>query len=301
MSMSTFSEVADFGALLSLGNKGNSAVWVNAQPGKANLFVGQTGMKQAFYVRPMKDLSSPTSKFEINLRVLDEPAFDEAGKKLDAFILKSVFARKEELLGKKAQYILNEDALYPLYAAGRFIKEGKASPDGTPYASTIKLQVVGKWASYVESSVEKTVTMRGTPRSIIDRCRWKPRTEALEANETRFYLWQRKNERGQDVYTEKIAMGEGEPARLVGPQDCLPGCEVTPIFAFSCIYMSEGFGTSAVAKALYITPRASVMSGGSGAGDATPDMLPSFAVLDSAPGASSAGAGSSNADDSSML
>jgi hypothetical protein len=205
---------------------------------------------------------------------------------LDAFVLKAVYGRKDELLGKKAAYILNEDALYPLYAAGKLLKEGKTATDGTQYASTIKLQVVGKWAEYVDSTVEKTVVMRGTPRSIVDRCRWKPRTTPLEANETRFYLWQRKNKDGTDVYAEKVDMADGSPARLVGPQDCLPGCEVTPIFTLSCIYVSEGFGISAVAKALYIKPRASVMSGGSaGDGSSTPSLVPSFATVEATPAA----------------
>lgn len=120
MSMSVFSETADFGTVLALGSKGNSAVWLNAVPGKANLFVGQREMKQAFYVRPMSTLTTPNAKFEINLRAgeADSGAFADACKKLDSFVLKSVYARKEELLGKKAAYILNEDALYPLYAAG---------------------------------------------------------------------------------------------------------------------------------------------------------------------------------------
>lgn len=166
--------------------------------------------------------------------------------------------------------------------AGKLLKEGKAAPDGSVYPSTIKLQVVGKWAEYVDSCVEKTVVMRGTPRSIVDRCRWKPRTTALEANETRFYLWQSRTAEGEDVYTEKMDMPGGGDPRLVGPQDCLPGCEVTPVFTLSCIYVSEGFGVSAVAKALYIRPRA-LVAGGSGSGAETPSLVPSFARVVSAP------------------
>lgn len=283
--MRTFAEVADFSTELALGKKGNSAVWFDALPGKGNLWVGPRDMKQAFYVRPISGLSKGC-KFEINLRV-DEAntEFKAACQALDDFVLKSVFGRKDEILGSKATYIKSPDALFPLYATGKLLKDGKPAADGTMYPSTIKLQVLGKWADYVESCETKTVTMRGAPRSIVDRCIWKPRTEALEPGETRFYLWTRTNDKGEDVYAEKITMADGS-VRLVGPEDCTPGSEVTPVFSLACLYMNEGIGVSAAAKALYIKPRAPTKTGaGSGfSAETSPiSFIPSFAVVDSAP------------------
>jgi hypothetical protein len=81
--------------------------------------------------------------------------------------------------------------------------------------------------------------------------------------ETRFYLWVRTNDTGKDVYTDKVTGPDGV-TRLVGPQDAMPGCTVTPLFSLSHMYFTDGFGVTATARALYIKPRVEEAGGAGG-------------------------------------
>lgn len=289
MALAPFATVKEFDTEVVLAPKApgmNAAVFFNPRPGKSNLFIGMTDMKQSFYVRPngaSMDGIKKNPKFEINLQVdTSSPqgkAFVQAATLLDDYVLAQVFARKTELLPAKAAYIPSVDALKPLYVSGKFIKEGGTTSDGeSKYAPTIKLKVVGEWHKYVTGVTTRTVTIRGQSRGIPDQCTWSARTEPVQAHETKFYLWKRTNDKGEDVYTDKIALpanftaGTGAATateyRMVGPQDAKPGCLITPVFGLNCVYFSDGFGVSAVARAIYIKPRLDGRGGEDGYGGA---------------------------------
>lgn len=294
MQLNKFDEVEDFGKMLVVGKKQpgpNSAVWFDARAGYVNAFEGPKGMKQSFTVRPSSLKTSIDSKttFEINLQVSDEDHshFVDAAKRLDDFILASVFERKAELLPSKASAIKSVDALVPIYVSGKVIKNGASSADGTKYPDLMKLKITGKWNAYVDELVTKQANMRGSTKTVPDYCTWKPRVEALEAGETKFYLWSRINDEGNDVYVDKVTDADGT-VRLVSPQDCLPGSEITPIFAPSCLYFNEGFGVSLVAKAIFIKHRAVIADTSKG----SDIFLPSSVTVESGSSGSSAGVGS---------
>lgn len=294
MQLNKFEEVADFGKILVVGKKSpgpNSAVWFDTRPGAVNVFEGPKGMKQSFTVRPSSLKTSIDSKttFEINLQVSEEEhmGFSEAAKRLDDFIIKSVFERKAELLPSKAAAIKSEDALVPIYVSGRMIKTGATSADGTKYPDLMKLKITGKWNAYVDELVTKQAVMRGSTKTVPDYCTWKPRVDPLEAGETKFYLWSRMNEDGNDVYVDKVTEKDGT-VRLVSPADCLPGSEITPIFAPSCLYFNEGFGVSLVAKAIFIKHRAVILD----TSKAIDVFLPSSVTVECGAAAAAAAAGS---------
>lgn len=264
-----FSDVKDFRTVLALAPKApgmNSAVFFQALPGHQNAFIGLPGMRQAFFVRPNgTDSSKKGMKFEINLQMdetsPDAAAFIKACEALDDFVLHEVFARKTELMPSKAAYITSVDALKPMYVSGQFLKPATHAQNGTRYPPSIKLKVVGNWDKQVTSVTTRTVTMRGATRSIPDKCTWAPRTDAVGPEETKFFMYKRTKENGEDVYVEKVPSADGG-GRYVGPEDATPGCFISAIFSLNCVYFSDGFGVSAVARAIYIKPR--------------PDALPTF-------------------------
>lgn len=286
VSVTTFSEVRNFADELSIGTRStsaNGAVYFNPKPGHYNLYKGPDDMKQSFYVRPMKlnnmNTSSvkPGTKFEINLQVKD-PGFVAACGRLDDYVLDAVFARKAELLPSKAEWIKSKDALVPMYVKGKFLSPGSPAPDGSMYADTIRLKIIGEWAPFVTAVKTRKITMRGEKREMADSCEWAPRnltTHPMGPADTRFFLWLRTDEKtGGDVYTDKVKTAEGE-YRAVGPQDCLPGCTITPIFSMSNIYFNDNIGVTADARALYIRPRVDTrvvpgMFGKAGAAAAVP-------------------------------
>lgn len=295
MQLNKFETTEDFGKILVVGKKSpgpNSAVWFDARPGCCTAFEGPKGMKQSFTVRPSSLKTSIDSKttFEINLQVSpeDHADFFEAAKRLDSFVVKSVFDRKGELLPSKAAVIASEDALVPIYVNGKCIKNGATSADGTKYPDLLKLKITGKWNAYVDELVTKQAVMRGTTKTVPDYCTWKPRVDAVESGETKFYLWSRVNEDGNDVFTDKVTDPVTGMTRLVGPQDCLPGSDITPVFAPSCLYFNEGFGMSLVAKALFIKHRTNIVD----TSKAVEAFLPSSVTVESTASVSASAAGS---------
>lgn len=290
MQLNKFETTEDFGKVLVIGKKSpgpNSAVWFDARPGCCTAFEGPKGLKQSFTVRPASLKTSIDSKttFEINLQVSpeDHADFVDAAKRLDDFIVKSVFERKSELLPAKAAAIKSEDALVPMYVSGKIVKNGATSADGTKYPDLLKLKITGKWNAYVDELVTKQAVMRGVTKTVPDYCTWKSRVDPIESGETKFYLWSRTNEDGNDVFTDKVMDPESGLTRLVGPQDCLPGSDITPVFAPSCLYFNEGFGVSLVAKALFIKHRATILD----TAKAVETFLPSSVTVES--GAAAAG------------
>jgi hypothetical protein len=268
MSLVPFTTVKDFASVLTIGRRANGTsmtAFVDPKPGCQNIFYGPSDMKQKFHVRPLGFSSDDVeafrtkknAKFELNLEVDDETGeFAEAARRLDAFVLKSVFDRKSELMPSKAAYIITPDALTPLYINGKFLREGSTSSDGKKYNPSIRLRVTGSWNGYVSGLRMRAPSGRATWASV-DRCDWQPRnpTHAVTGMETRFFLWVKKDEKtGKDVYTDKVPTAGGE-LRLVGPEDCKPGCLVTPVFSFNSVYVNDGFGVSADARAIYIKPR----------------------------------------------
>lgn len=270
MSIQPFSSVSDFSSELSIGRRATGTsmtAFLDPKPGKTNVFQGPMDMKQLFYVRPVgvgsddmdKFKAKKNVKFEINLEVKPEELdFAASCGRFDDFLLAGVFARKGELMPSKASLINTVDALKPLYVSGKFLHEGGMSATtGNKYADTIKLRLVGDWQPWVEKVVMRAPKGKATWASV-DYCEWKPRdpkTSPLAPADTRFFLWVRKDEAsGKDVYTDKVAMGNGL-VRMVGPEDCKPGCLVTPIFSMANVYVSDGFGVTVNARALYIKPR----------------------------------------------
>lgn len=276
MSLIPFTAVGDFSTVLALGNRAqglNSTVFIDAQPGHANLFQGPSDMKQSYFVKPqgLADRVKDGDKFEINLQV-DEATmqdFKMAAGAFDEWVLSTVHARKGELLPTKASFINSVDALRPLYVSGRLIKAGAMSdklPSGK-YNDTVRLRVVGEWAKHVKGVNTRVVNVRGVAKTTVDSCEWGARTTPVASNETRFYIWVRTNEAGKDVYTDKITGPDGV-TRVVGPQDATPGCTITPLFSLSHMYFTDGFGVTATARALYIKARKEDTEGGAGGDDA---------------------------------
>lgn len=260
MSLLPFSSVQDFSTVLSIGPlaKGmNGTLFFEAQPGHANLFQGPADMKQSYSIKPqgMNSTVKSGDKFEINLQVSAEDCADfvSAAARFDEFVLSSIYARKGEVLPKKADVINSVDGLRVLYHNGRLIKAGSDDKNGGKYPDNLRLKIVGEWGTYVASANTKVVSVKGMDKTVVDSVEWQGRTKPCAANETRFYLWVRKNEAGQDVYTDKVTSDKGV-TRLVGPQDCRPGYAVTPVFSLSHVYVSEGIGANATARALYIKP-----------------------------------------------
>lgn len=259
MSIVPFSSVVDFSSVLTIGALSKGAVgtlYVDALDGHSNLFSGPTQARQSYPIKPqgLNSTVKPTDKFEINLQVsaADCAAFVDAAARFDQFVLKSVFGRKTEVLPKKADVISSVDALNVLYHNGRLIKAGTEDKNGGRYPDHLRLKIVGDWATFVRSVNTKTIKVNGSDKTVIDSVEWKPRYTPVTPNETRFYLFVRTNEEGKPVYTDKVASADG--ARLVGPQDCRPGDDITPLFSISHVYVSEGIGCVATARALYIHP-----------------------------------------------
>lgn len=269
MSIVPFSSVSSFSDELTLGRRASGtsmSAFFDARSGKTNIFQGPENMKQLFYVRPAgigsddmdKFRAKKGIKFDINLEVTD-PSFVEACGRFDEFTLASVFARKGELMPSKASFITSVDSLQPLYVSGRFLHKGGVSAEGKAYADTIKLKVVGDWTPYV-TKIHMRTAKGGKSGSwpTVDYCEWAPRdlkTHPYGPADTRFFLWTRKDAvTGLDVYTDKVKLEDGT-LRAVGPEDCKPGCLITPIFSMANVYVSEGFGVTANARALYIKPR----------------------------------------------
>lgn len=178
-----------------------------------------------------------------------------AVSRFDRFLLASVFARKGEVLPKKASVINSVDALAILYHSGRLIKSGAQDKNGGFYPDNFRLKITGEWGSHVSQAHTKVVQVKGQEKTVVDYCDWKERTKALAPNETRFYMWVR-TEGGKDVYADRLPSETGVGTRLVGPQDCVPGCSVTPVFSLSHVYVGEGVGVTATARVLYIRPGA---------------------------------------------
>lgn len=263
MALTPFAAVGDFSTVLSLGSRAqglNSTVFIDAQPGHSNLFQGPADMRSSFPIKPtgLSDKVKQGDRFEINLQVDDEAMadFKAASGRFDEWALTTVHARKGELLPTKAGFITSVDALRPLYVSGRLLKMGAVNdklPSGK-YKDTLRLRITGEWADYVMGVNTRVVSIRGASKTTVDSCEWAPRSKPVGSNETRFYLFVRTNESGQDVYTDKVTQPDGV-TRMVGPQDAKPGCIITPLFSLSHMYFTDGFGVTATARALYIKPR----------------------------------------------
>lgn len=270
MALVPFQDVKDFSTALTVGPlaKGmNGTLFFEPNAGHSNLFQGPADMRQSYHIKPqgMNTTVKPGDKFEINLQVKaggEHAALVAAMERLDEFVLASLYARKGEVLPKKADVVHSVDALRILLHSGRLIKAGAEDKSGGKYPDNLRLKVVGAWGNYVAGVTTKVVSVKGAEKTMIDACEWKPRTSPVAANETRFYLWVRTSAEGKDVYTDKV-VGEDGVQRLVGPQDAKPGCTITPVFSLSHVYVSESIGINAVARALYIKP----MAGGGGGGE----------------------------------
>lgn len=295
MSIQTFAEVADFSAVLRLADKlaiGNT-LFFEAMPGHSNLYTGPA-MRQSYNVKPQGFQASVKAgdKFEINLQTSTPECrpFEEACGRLDDFVKSAVFARKAELLPAKDSVIKSADSLDLLFSSGHLIKAGTKDKNGGKYADNLRLRIVGDWAEFVSGVSTRVVNMKGTDKTVVDACEWSPRTKALKPTETKFYLWLRTNEAGKDVYADRIIDAVTGVSRLVGPQDCVVGSTITPLFAVSHMYFNEGMGITAVARALYIKPAAEPESAGGEFSATTTSSVPLLGgiELESAP----AGAGS---------
>lgn len=257
MSLVPFDAITDFSTVLKMGPvaKGmNGTLFLEAMPGHSNLFQGAPAMKQSYHIKPqgLNAIVKPGDKFEVNLQVKGDECkkFLASMEKLEDFVLSSLFARKGEVLPKKASVIHNVDALRILFQSGKLIKTGADDKNGGKYPDNLRLKVVGEWGTYIKGTNNKTIMVKGSEKTMIDSCEWQVRTKPVSATETHFYLWVRCNTDGKDVYTDKIV--EDGVQRLVGPQDCKPGCLITPIFSLSHVYVNEGIGIVGVARALYI-------------------------------------------------
>lgn len=260
MALVQFDAVKDFSTALNVGPlaKGmNGTLFFEPNAGYSNLFQGPSDMKQSYHIKPqgMNSSVKASDKFEINLQVKGEGHADfvSAMARLEEFVLATLYARKGEVLPKKADVIHSVDAMRILLHSGRLIKSGAEDKSGGKYPDNFRLKVVGTWGSYVSGVNTKVVAVKGSEKTMIDSCEWSPRTTAVAANETRFYLWVRTTAEGKDVYTDKI-VGEDGVQRLVGPQDCKPGCTLTPLFSLSHVYVGDSIGINAVARALYVKP-----------------------------------------------
>lgn len=277
MEIPRFTDVADFSSVLTLGRRvaGTTvSTYLDARPGQSNLFRGNDDMRQSFPVRPIKVSSlheiQKSKSFEITLQVDGEREVDfkTAAGAFDNFLLQGVFERKDELLPKQSNFITSTDALKPLYVSGRFLKPSTGvSSAGTPYHDTIRLKIMGEWGSTVTGVHHRPVQMRGKAINMVDYLDWSPRAYtgvSASPYDTKFYLWVRKDEAsGKDVYTDKVAM-PGAGFRMVGPQDCIPGCRITPVFSMSHVYFGEGFGMTANARAIYIKAMDRIVPSGDG-------------------------------------
>lgn len=154
---------------------------------------------------------------------------------------------------------------------------------GNKYSDQIKLRVLGNWAPYVSEIFMRPPTGKAKWASV-DKLAWLPRDPAVDPlgpTDTRFFLWVRKDEAtGKDVYTDKVNVGGAQYSgvyRMVGPEDCKPGCKITPVFSFANLYVNDSFGVSVNARALYIKPKAEAMEERSAR---TPFMASTMPVLD---------------------
>jgi hypothetical protein len=271
MALVPFDAVKDFSTALNVGPlaKGmNGTLFFEPNAGHSNLFQGPADLRQSYHIKPqgMNSTVKPGDKFEINLQVKGQDKFVAAMERLEDFVLASLYARKGEVLPKKADVVHSVDALRILLHSGRLIKAGAEDKTGGRYPDNLRLKVVGNWSAYVSGVTTKTVSVKGSERAMIDACEWAPRTTPVAANETRFYLWVRATPEGKDVYADKVVGPDGVQ-RLVGPQDAKPGCTITPVFSLSHVYVSESIGITATARALYIKPGASGGGGGGSGGE----------------------------------
>lgn len=260
MSLQLFSSSIDFGSLYKDGKKGTgNAVWLEPKEGCVNTFRGPSNLIQTFPIRPSGAGSTvdEKTKFEIHLAVdaVAHSGFIEAAKKFDDWTIDHVFANKSVYMPSRATYIADKSGLLPLFGAGKFLKTGGNKRDGGKYDDVLRLKIQGKWNKYVSEVVMRQgIAKSGGTVSWPDYCKWLPRTEVLDKDETRFYIWVKTDAEGKDVYVDKVFEKDGS-WRLVGPQDCRPGHEFTPVFSPSCIYFMDGFGLSITARALFIKPR----------------------------------------------
>lgn len=220
-------------------------------------FVGPKNMRLPYSLRPT-NVDNGTikinSKFDMELSLEDVPEFEEACRKFDEWVVDQAFARKTEFFGNKAQYVTTRETVMAMYSTGKLMKAGKAKPDGGAYPSTIRFKVSGSWANYVSSITTRPYVADGKTMSLPDRCNWftRPLSDPVGKDETKFWMAVPGKE---NTFTDKLQDGAGG-YRLVGPQDCVPGSKITPVFTLSSLYITEGFGVTVTAKEVYITPRA---------------------------------------------
>jgi hypothetical protein len=229
-------------------------------------------------IRPGSSDGTVKANERLNMEVALTPEEEAKARECDDKFISDLYTMKVDFFGaSKAKAISSKDALKPMYKT--LLREGGERKDGGSYDNSMRLKVDG-WADWIESVnvIEKTKP-DGEKLKITKDCTWRDRLvepeerNAPTARDTRFMLFIGINPAsGKPRYTDKVPVQDasgrpvvertdatGKPVfrmRYVGPQDAVPGSQVTVVWSLSKLYLTETTGPIAVAKQVFIKPAA---------------------------------------------
>jgi hypothetical protein len=241
-----------------------------------SLFTSDKNARLLWPIRPGATDGMIKEHERLNLEISCSPDEEQKARECDEMFLDSLFAMKIDFFGSsKAKNITSKEVIKPMYK--NLLREGATAKDGSSYANSFRMKVDG-WAAYVNKvNIIEKVKENGEKMKLVKDCSWKDRIveendrNAPSDRDTHFFLFLGMNPNtNKPRYTDRvvcldqagkpIVKGEkdGKPVyqmRYVGPQDAMPGSNLTVVWSLSKLYLTETTGPTSTAKDIYIKPQ----------------------------------------------
>ena len=257
--------------------KAGKSAWIDrTSENLPTLFTSQKDARLLWPIRPGAADGAIKEHERLNLEISCSPEEEIKARECDEAFLTALYLSKKEFFGEsKSKHINSKEAIKPMYK--NLLREGGMAKDGSQYSNSFRMKVDG-WASFVKNvNVIEKVKDNGEKMKIVKDCTWNDRIveegdrNAPSERDTHFFLFLGINPAsGKPRYTDKvvcvdaagkpIVKGEkdGKPIyqmRYVGPQDAMPGSNLTIVWSLSKLYITETTGPTSVAKDVYIKPQ----------------------------------------------